>query len=356
MKLVPQGFRVAVVGVSSLLGKEVLDVLEEHNFPISRLVSFEGGEEPDLPIVDLRENLQATVADQDVFEQDLDFAFLTARPGSTSSLPSFLNPTPSDGTRRGHCAVIDLTEMLPDLREKVLSVPFLETAGTQGRSEGPEPKFFTCPLSSAILISSLMLRLAAQFQIGRAVAQIFEPVSAIGARAIEELQKQTVNLLSFQKIPRSVFGAQLAFNLLPRWGKGSGEALAGLEERLRRQLREYLAGRALVPALRLLQTPVFYSLGVSLYVETARQESPEAIAHALGGKPIHIRRSSQPAPTQAEAAGSSDMLVDAITPDPDHPAGVWIWAVADNMRLAAVNAVEIAERILRQVRPPHRVR
>ncbi len=382
MKLAPQGYRVAVVGASSLLGKELLTVLEERRFPVSRLVKFETeDEEPELPIVDLLENFQSAVADQDVRDQDLDLAFVAAPPQATLNLPSFLRLVPystglrpaPDGPglrampggrarpaargveavrtssaeeRTARCVVIDLTETLAEAPGKVMSVPFLDRGSLHGQVEALgrlEAKFIISPHPAAILISSLLLRLAARFPLERAVAHVFEPVSEIGPRGIEELQKQTVNLLSFQKIPQGVFGAQLAFNLLPRLGRLPGNALTELEKRLRQQLREYLLNRAPLPALRLFQVPVFYSLAVSLYVETAKPESPEAIAQALNGEPLRVRRHSQPAPSQVEATGSSEILVDTITPDVERPAGVWIWAVADNVRLAAVNAVEIAE-------------
>ena len=84
-------------------------------------------------------------------------------------------------------------------------------------------------------------------------------------------------------------------------------------------------------------------MALSLYVETAEKVAPEVVGHALEGDPIHVRRISQLAPSQVEATGSSDILVDAISSDADQPRGIWIWAVADNLRLAAVNAVEIAE-------------
>ena len=165
----------------------------------------------------------------------------------------------------------------------------------------------------------------------------------MGSRAIEELQKQTVNLLSFQEIPRAVFGAQLAFNVLPRLGRGGRGSLAILEAQLRRQLTEYLKKRAPVPALHMIQTPVFYALACSLYVETAQTVTPADAAAALAGARVRMSRPTEGPPTQVDAAGSSDILVDAVTRDPAHPKGIWIWAAVDNLRLAAVNAVEIAE-------------
>lgn len=395
MKLAARGYRVAVVGASSLLGKELVGVLEERNFSIARLVSFEDQEEePDLPIVDWRENLQTSVADQEVREQDLDFAFLAGPVRSASSLPSFLrsavdgggsspplheksaqpaaggSPVPPARERReGCCSIIDLTETLAGWPSRVLTIPFLEarslpvSAGRPSDAQGalagrPErtvkprgesvARVFSSPLSSAILISTILLRLAARFRVERAVAHVYEPASAIGPRAIEELQKQTVSLLSFQKIPKSVFGAQLAFNLLPRL-PGSGGGLKEIEATLRRQLRDYLAERAPMPAVCLFQVPVFYSLGLSLYFETSEGVSPATIAQALAGAPVRVRQPSQPAPSQVEAAGSNEILMDAICQEPDRSRAFWVWAVADNLRLTALNAVEIAERAAKQV-------
>ena len=70
MKRDAQGYRVAVVGASSLLGKELLTVLEERGFPVARLITLgPGEEEPELPIVDLDGNLAAKDQAQAVFEQ-----------------------------------------------------------------------------------------------------------------------------------------------------------------------------------------------------------------------------------------------------------------------------------------------
>jgi len=383
MKTLKEGYRVAVVGASSLLGKELLTVLEEQAFPISRLVTFEADEEePDLPIVDLRGESHAAIEEREVSESELDFAFLAARP---HPLPAFLTSAesfravrqPMDNGGRTRCRVIDLTgEELgkgPDegltasLAEgaavspwQVVSVPFLDRlyparfaaepsgAGRPGPEAGA-PSFIVSAHPAVIMISSLLLRVAARFRLERAVAQVFVSASEIGPRAIEELQKQTVGLLSFQKIPQKVFGAQLAFNLLARLGKSGEPALSQLESRLREQLRRYLGGRVPLPALRLVQVPVFYSMALSLYLETAQPVTAEQIAAALPSERLRVRRPSQDPPTQVEAVGSDDILVDAVAGDAAHPNGIWLWAVADNLRLAAMNAVEIAKSLAKSI-------
>jgi aspartate-semialdehyde dehydrogenase len=83
-------------------------------------------------------------------------------------------------------------------------------------------------------------------------------------------------------------------------------------------------------------------MGVSLYVETDQPVSPEAVAAAVSCERVKVRRSTLDAPTQIEVTGSSDILVDSISRDAEHPNGLWLWAVADNLHLAAANAVELA--------------
>jgi len=354
MKTAQQGYRIAVVGASSLLGKELLNVLEEHRFPFSRLVTYSDDEdELELPILDLREGPKASVFDQQVSAAELDFAFIAAH---SRRMPSFLDPAQTSTPGQPACLVIDLSSAAPgevagpERQRKRVSVPFLDRCfPLEKKEEGGESRVHisACPIT--IVVSSLLLSLAARFPLKGAVAHIFTSVSAMGSHGIEELQKQTVNLLSFQKIPRKIFGAQLAFNLLARPGGTGGSELRVLENCLRGQLKEYLQERVPLPALRLFQVPVFYSLAVSLFVEMGRPVAAEKAGEALQGERVQVRRRSQDSPTQVDAAGSDNILVDSVTVDPDHPTGLWIWAVADNLRLAALNAVEIAESLRHRI-------
>jgi aspartate-semialdehyde dehydrogenase len=354
-------FRGAVMGASSLLGKELLTVLEDRQFPFSQLLKIEandaGEAEPEPPILDLSEQAYPSISDEEASRADLDFVFLAARP---RQWPAVLGH--ADGSGPSRTVVIDLAgaagaEPVAPARDWLLSIPSLQ-GDRLGDWVTGQPPLFRSAHPAVIVISSLLVRLAAHFPLESAVAQVYSPASEIGPSAIEELQKQTVDLLRFQKIPTATFGAQLAFNLLPRLGRarrgGSApyrDALTDLEARIRSELRQYLEGRVPLPAVRLVQAPVFYSLAFSLYVEMAEPAKPEAVGAALAGDRIHVRRFSGQAPSPVEATETSDILVDAVTSESANPAGLWIWAAADNLRLAAVNAVEIAESLRGRIRP-----
>jgi len=359
MKPAKEGYRVAVVGASSLLGKELVSVLEQGKFPVSRLLTFETEDgEPELPIIDLGHASAAVVEDGQINEGELDFAFLAA---PVQQLPAFLNSWQQQGSA-ARCLVIDLVgEGLGVEAEgqsargaaetkSLVGIPFLDRRYPIAGVYTDAARLHVSAHPAVIVISSLLLRLAARFPLKTAVAQVFTSASEFTSRGVEELQRQTANILSFQKIPDQIFGAQLAFNILSRLGRSGKGEMATLESRLRRQLHNYLGERVPVPALRLLTVPVFYSVGVSLYVELADPVTTEAATAALASDRIKVRRSNLDAPTPVEAAGSPDILVDSISIDAEHPNGLWLWAVADNLHLAASNAVELAASLREQAR------
>ncbi len=357
MKAPAQGSSVGLVGASSLLGKELLAVLKERDFPVARLVTAEDDEaEPDMPVVDLREGFEPSIADESLSEKDFDVVFVAAPPLPGRGSAQAAGQTPflrsaAQLARTAKCTVIDLGDGLADQPGGRVSIPFLEHPGGPSQIAGSQGHYFTSAHPASIILSSLLTRLASNFAVTNTVAQIFVPASEIGPQAVDELQRQTSSLLSFQKLPEAVFGRQLAFNLLPRFGspRQKNPALGQIEIRIHHQVSAYLtarlpaSGQIPVPALRVLQAPVFHSVAVSLYAETRQPASVEEIERALAQARMSVTRLREPAPSPADASGSSDILIDAVQRDASHPNGAWIWAVADNLRLAAVNAVEIAE-------------
>lgn len=340
MKLKGEGYQVAVVGASALLGKELLEVLKGRRFPVARLAELDAGGNPELPPVDLEAATGFVPFSPETSAGEMDFTFVAARP---SSLPAFL-----EAMQPG--VVIDLEGSLAEAANERPRIAFLD-ASSEAKSHSTEaasPQVVACAHPATLVLSILVLRLAARFELSTAVANIFSSASQHGLGGIEELQKQAVNLLSFQKMPRAVFGAQLAFNMLPRLAGTGSAALGGVEDRVRAELSRCLAGRAPVPALRFFQAPVFYSMAISLYVGTKEAITARAAAQALAGEPLRLRGTSEPPASQAEVTGSAEILLDSIVASPGRERGLWIWAAADDLRLAAQNAVQIAEQFAGQ--------
>ncbi len=358
MKPVKEGYRIAVVGAASLMGKELMSVLEQGKLPVSRLLTFEADEaEPELPILDLSLDSAGVVSDSGIDEAELDFTFLASQ---LQELPPFLKSWHGEGNG-ARSLLIDLVgdgwagnagSKTPTVSAPAgrIGIPFLDHRYPIAGVHAEAARIHVSPHPAVIAISSLLLRLGARFPLKSAVAQVFCSASEFSSRGVEELQRQTVNILSFQKAPEEIFGAQLAFNLLPRLGQSGKAGMQTLENRLSRQLHDYLSGRVPLPALQLIVVPTFYSLGISLYVETVDPVTTEAATAALAGERIKVRKPELDAPTPVEVTGSSDILVDRVSRDAAHPHGLWLWAVADNLHLAATNAVELAASLREKAR------
>ena len=187
--------------------------------------------------------------------------------------------------------------------------------------------------------------------IRRSVIQIFAPASEHGTAGVEELQQQTVGLLSFKSLPRAVFDSQLSFSLLARFGEEAPVALEDSELRIERHLATLLAlpGEgcgAPMPSLRLIQAPVFHGYSFSAWVEFDGNPGAEAIESGLVASSIEVRGGEFEPPTNVGHAGQGGIAVGAISIDRNQPEACWFWLVADNLRLSAENAVAVARQLI----------
>ena len=101
---------------------------------------------------------------------------------------------------------------------------------------------------------------------------------------MDELHEQTVNLLSFQQLPTGVFDSQVAFNMLDRYGRASAKPLEATERRIAAHLRKLLGVHAPMPAMTLVQAPVFHAHTFSIYIEMAAPMAIGDFARSLVGR------------------------------------------------------------------------
>jgi len=186
--------------------------------------------------------------------------------------------------------------------------------------------------------------------IRRSVIQIFAPASEHGRAGVEELQQQTVSLLSFKTMPKAIFDTQLGFSMLARYGEEAPVALENSELRIERHLTTLLAlpgsgEGAPPPSLRLIQAPVFHGYSFSAWVEFEESPGIEALESGLASAGIEVRGADFEPPNNVGQAGQSGIAVGAVVPDRNEADAVWFWLVADNLRIAAENAVAVARQI-----------
>jgi aspartate-semialdehyde dehydrogenase len=208
--------------------------------------------------------------------------------------------------------------------------------------------------AAAIALGLLLERIQLAAQVRSVVATVLEPASDFGRKAMDELHQQTVNLLSFQSLPRAIYDAQVAYNLLGAMGENSTISLSAVESRIRRHYELLSAGRWPALALHVLHAPVFHGTTFSIAVELERPVEIAAVEDALSGEHIDLVLEDTDSPSNLAATGQNDVLV-RMRPEPlarnsSETVRLWLWAAVDNLRLNALNAVECALD-LRRLRP-----
>jgi aspartate-semialdehyde dehydrogenase len=176
------------------------------------------------------------------------------------------------------------------------------------------------------------------FEPAKLVSTVFLPVSVRGREALDEVLDQARSLLAFQPTPAAdVLGAQLAFNLLsPAPGTRPAPDPGALAGELRA-----VTGTDLEASFAVLYAGVFHGLGILARLELGREASPDTVRERLLASP-HLSAPDHASPGPIDTAARPDVLVGAVLPGGGAHA-VWLYLLADNLALAAANAVAIVE-------------
>jgi aspartate-semialdehyde dehydrogenase len=345
-------YRIGIVGASSLAGKELSEELGESLLGASDFVLLDEEEVAG----------QVTAAGDEVafiqrleassFER-MDFVFFT---GSASVTKKHWQDA-----RRAGASIVDLTYALDGEKDVLVRAPWVaEILAEKEPQRGAEPDLKTPAVVAAhpvaVMLAMVAGKLRAKLALTSVAATVMEPASEYGRAAMDELHQQTVTLLSFQTLPREQYDAQVSFNLLPALGEAAKVKLKATEERIRKHY-DGLAG-AVLPALALqiVQAPVFHGYVASMLVEFGASVTVDEVEAALAGEHIDVVSEESDPPSNLSAAGQEDIMVRVTKDSGDGEQGrrFWLWLAADNLKLAALNAIACAAE-LRRLRPQGKV-
>ncbi len=326
---------VALIGSETLLGREIRDILSTSAPELELRLLAADGETP---------GTLTRVGDEATIVSGLEAASLA------EARAVFLTGSVEASRKALQLAgdsipVIDLTYAAEEMPAARLRAPVVECSGEE------DGTLHVIAHPAAIALALFLRRLHTNDPIRRSIVQILAPASELGTGAVEELQQQTVNLLSFKPLPRAIFDAQLGFSMLARYGEEAPAPLEESELRIERHLATLLAlpgdgEGAPMPSLRLIQAPVFHGHSISAWVEFESNPGVEALESSLATDKIEVRSGEFEPPTNVGQAGQGGIAVGAIAPDRNAADACWFWIVADNLRLMAENAVAVATGIL----------
>jgi len=335
-------YRIAIAGASTLLGKELKDAIGDSPLATASFILLDDA---------AAQGQLDQVGDEITFIQPIlsdswdkiDFAFFC---GSREMTLNFWKNALLAGS-----TVLDLSGVLESEPGVLIRAPWLETDTPPADLLTPA----TVPAHPAALAFALLLgRIQQAAPVRTAAVTMLVPASEFGQTAMDELHQQTVNLLSFQAMPRAIYDAQAAFNLLSGMGESARASLPELEARIRRDYSSLGRGRLPALALQLIAAPVFHGHAFSIALELDRSVEIAILEEALGGEHVDLVLEDTDSPSNLAATGQNDILV-RLRPvqegrNPMQSSRFWLWAATDNLRLSALNALACALD-LRRLRP-----
>jgi len=179
----------------------------------------------------------------------------------------------------------------------------------------------------------------------------YQSVSGTGRAAMDELGKQTADMLNFRSVESNVYPVQIAFNVFPHGGDFTDNGYTTEEMKLVWETRRILGDDRIGVNATVVRVPVFYGHSEAVHIETRDKLTAEEARQLLRAQPglevvdEHIDGGYPTAVTHA--SGHDPVYVGRIREDISHPRGLSLWVVADNIRKgAALNAVQLAELVV----------
>lgn len=345
-----EGYVVAVLGATGLVGGHLIQILEERNFPVKRLKPLASGRSAGNTMTFRGEEITVEEATPEAFD-GVDIVLASAG----ASVSKALVP---EAVKRG-AVVIDNTSQY----RLEPGVP-LVVAGVNDGDLADHSGIIANPNCSTAQLMPVLKTLNELGGLERVIVSTYQSVSGAGKEGMDELFQTTAEFVRNTEStanpevrapmsPNKVFSRPIAFNLIPQIDvfidDPEHKDYTKEETKLINETRKILH----LPDLRLSATavrvPVLVGHSEAVTVDFVRAVSPEEAADALRGTPdVVVADSREQFPTPVEATGKDPVYVGRIRKDASNPdRGLCLWVVADNLRIgAALNAVRIAEALV----------
>lgn len=332
------GYRIAVVGATGNVGREMLTTLAEREFPADEVVAV-ASERSAGTEVSFGDDAVLKVQDLSRFDfTGIDIALFS--PGATASAEF------APRAARAGAIVIDNSShfrMDPDVP---LVVPEVNPEAIPGYAR---KHIIANPNCSTIQLVMALKPLHDLAPIERVVVATYQSTSGAGREAMDELFTQTRAVFVNDPLKREQFTKQIAFNVIPHIDVFMEDGSTKEEWKMMVETKKILD-----PAIRLQATcvrvPVFIGHAEAVTVEFGtplEEEQARAALRKAPGITVIDHRVDEGYVTPAECAGEDAVFVSRLRTDPTVENGLSFWVVADNLRKgAALNAVQIAETLV----------
>jgi len=329
---------VGVVGATGAVGREMLRVLEQRNFPLTKIKALASSRSAGKKLEFKGKEIVVEELTPDSFD-DLDLALFSAG-GSVSK--EFAPIAAEKG-----CVVVDNSSAWRMDPEVPLVVPEVNPDDLEKHKN-----IIANPNCSTIQMVVPLKPIHDVAKIKRIVVSTYQAVSGTGQKAIDEMEKQVRALFNMQEVECKVYPYQIAFNCLPHIDVFLDNDYTKEEMKMVNETKKIMGDDSIKVTATAVRVPVFYGHSESVNIETEKKITAKEVRALLSQAPgvkVLDNPKEKIYPMPIFAAGEDDVFVGRIRDDDTIENGINIWIVADNIRKgAALNAVQIAEELLKR--------
>ena len=333
-----QKYNIAVAGATGAVGTEIIQILEQRDFPIDNLYLLASSKSKGKKI---------EFKDKEILVEDLaEFDFTKAHIGLFSPGGKISAEYAPKAAEAG-CIVIDNTSYFRMQKNVPLIVPEVNAnALDEFFQDENRTNIISNPNCSTIQMVAALKPLHEKSIINRVVVSTYQAVSGAGKTGMDELFNQTQNVYANQELKKEKFTKQIAFNAIPHIGAFLENGNTEEEQKMIDETKKILDEGINVSAT-CVRTAVFIGHSESVNIEfdspLDEKEAREILSNADGISVIDHRK-DEGYVTPVEIAGEDKVYVSRIRNDDSVDNGLNLWVVSDNLRKgAALNAVQIAE-------------
>jgi aspartate-semialdehyde dehydrogenase len=327
------GIHVAIVGVTGAVGTELLQLLEQREFPVGKLKLLASAKSAGKVLKFKGEELPIETLSEDSFK-GVDVALFSAG-GDTSK--EYAKHAVQAGA-----VVIDNSSAFRMETDVPLVVPEINPADVQAHRG-----IIANPNCTTIIALMALYPLHQAFGVKRVIASSYQAVSGAGAKAIHELSRQSELFLAGEPVSAEVFPHRIAFNVLPQVDVFLESGYTKEEVKFVNESRKIMHHPALRASITCVRVPVFRAHSVAMHAEF---EQPVSLDHArdalakFPGLELLDDPSSKRYPMPILATGKNNCQVGRVRLDSALDNGLAFWVCGDQLlKGAALNAVQIAE-------------
>ena len=336
-----QKYNVAVVGATGAVGSEIIQILEQIDFPINNLYLLASSKSKGKKI---------EFKEKEIIVEDLDEFDFSKAQISLFSPGGKVSAKYAPKAAKAGCIVIDNTSHFRMQKNIPLIVPEVNSNDLEEFFQDENrTNIISNPNCSTIQMVVALKPLHEKSIINRVVVSTYQAVSGAGKTGMDELFNQTQNVYANQELKKEKFTKQIAFNAIPHIGAFLENGNTEEEQKMIDETKKILDSNIKVSAT-CARVPVFISHSESINLELDSPLSDLEARKILDNShyiSVVDYRKDEGYVTPVEAAGEDKVYVSRIREDNTIDNGINLWVVSDNLRKgAALNAIQIAEEII----------